>query len=83
VNPEDGDRFAQAFLRAAQSGDTADLRKLLAVEAVMQSDGGGVKLAAVHAIEGPTRSRTSLSAFSANLTSSAWSGPAGSTACQV
>ena len=51
MNPEDGDRFAHAFLKAAQSGDTANLRKLLAAEAVRQSDGGGVKLAAVHAIE--------------------------------
>lgn len=53
MDPEDGDGFAHAFLKAAQSGDTADLRKLLAAaEAVMQSDGGGVKLAAVHAMEG-------------------------------
>ncbi|MCD6073580.1 MAG: polymerase sigma factor SigJ [Rhodospirillales bacterium] len=52
VTPEDGDRFANAFLKASQSGDTSDLRSLLAADAVMQSDGGGVKLAAVHAIEG-------------------------------
>jgi RNA polymerase sigma-70 factor (ECF subfamily) len=52
VSPEDSDRFANAFLKASQSGDTSDLRSLLAADAVMQSDGGGVKLAAVHAIEG-------------------------------
>jgi RNA polymerase sigma-70 factor (ECF subfamily) len=52
VSPEDSDRFANAFLKASQSGDTSDLRSVLAADAVMQSDGGGVKLAAVHAIEG-------------------------------
>ena len=52
VSPEDGDRFANAFLKAAQSGNTADLRSLLAADAVMQSDGGGVKMAAIHAIVG-------------------------------
>jgi RNA polymerase sigma-70 factor (ECF subfamily) len=52
VSPEDGDRFASAFLKAAQSGDTTDLRSLLAADAVMHSDGGGVKLAAIHAVVG-------------------------------
>lgn len=52
VSPEDGDRFASAFLEAAQSGNTADLRSLLAADAVMQSDGGGVKMAAIHDIVG-------------------------------
>jgi RNA polymerase sigma-70 factor (ECF subfamily) len=52
VSPEDGDRFAHAFLKAAQSGDTADLRSLLAADAMMHSDGGGVKTAAIYAIVG-------------------------------
>ncbi len=52
VSAEDGDRFASAFLKAAQSGNTADLRSLLAADAVMQSDGGGIKMAAIYAVKG-------------------------------
>jgi len=55
VSPEDGARFIDAFLKASQSGDTAELRSLLSEEAVMHNDGGGVKLAALNAIVGASK----------------------------
>ena len=55
VSAEEGNRFTAAFLKAMQSGDTADLRGILAADAVLHSDGGGVRAAALNIIEGPDR----------------------------
>jgi RNA polymerase sigma-70 factor (ECF subfamily) len=55
VNEEDGSRFTQAFLKAAQNGDTGDLRGLLAHDVVMHNDGGGRKIAALNLIVGADR----------------------------
>jgi RNA polymerase sigma-70 factor (ECF subfamily) len=52
VSAEDGDSFTHAFLRASESGDTADLRSLLADDAVMHSDGGGIRIAAINRVAG-------------------------------
>ena len=55
VSPEDGTRFTRAFLKATQSGDTGDLRGLLAQDVVLHSDGGGRKIAALNLIVGADR----------------------------
>jgi len=55
VSSEDGDRFTHAFLKASQSGDTADLRSLLAEDAVLHSDGGGIRIAAINLVAGADR----------------------------
>ena len=55
VSEAEGDRFTHAFLKASQSGDTRDLRSLLAADAVLHSDGGGIKIAALNLIVGADR----------------------------
>jgi RNA polymerase sigma-70 factor, ECF subfamily len=49
---EQGERLAAAFAAAAQNGDTATLTKLLAQDAVLYSDGGGKRVAALNPIYG-------------------------------
>ncbi len=52
VDPDEGARIASAFLDAARTGDAAGLSRLLAEDAVLQSDGGGKRLAALAPIVG-------------------------------
>jgi RNA polymerase sigma-70 factor (ECF subfamily) len=52
VSPEEGARVADAFVEAARSGDAAALTRLLAEDAVLHSDGGGKRLAALRPIFG-------------------------------
>jgi len=47
TSQEEGRRLAAAFNQAAQLGDTATLMKLLAADAVLYSDGGGKRAAAL------------------------------------
>jgi RNA polymerase sigma-70 factor, ECF subfamily len=49
---EEGDRLAAAFRRAAETGDVATLTKLLAADAVLYTDGGGKRVAALNPIYG-------------------------------
>lgn len=52
VPPDNGARVAEAFLAASRSGDLEKLANLLAEDAVMHTDGGGRKRAALNAICG-------------------------------
>ena len=52
VSADDGVRMAEAFLDAARTGDAAGLARLLAADAVMHTDGGGKRLAALNPIFG-------------------------------
>jgi len=52
VSAAEGERMAQAFRAAAASGDAAALAHLLAEDAVLYSDGGGKRLAALNPIRG-------------------------------
>jgi RNA polymerase sigma-70 factor (ECF subfamily) len=49
---EEGHRLTAAFAAAVQSGDAAMLTKLLAEDAVLYSDGGGKRAAALNPIRG-------------------------------
>jgi RNA polymerase sigma-70 factor, ECF subfamily len=49
---EEGHRLAAAFRKAAESGDIQALTQLLAGDAVLYSDGGGKRLAALNPIYG-------------------------------
>jgi RNA polymerase sigma-70 factor (ECF subfamily) len=49
---DEASRLAAAFRAAMRSGDTAALRRLLADDAVLHSDGGGKKAAALNPIRG-------------------------------
>ena len=49
---EEGRRLAAAFALAVQSGDTVTLMKLLAEDAVLYTDGGGKRVAALNPIFG-------------------------------
>ncbi len=51
----EGERLAEAFLRAAQSGDLAGLTRVLAPDAVLHSDSGGKVRAARRHIVGADR----------------------------
>jgi RNA polymerase sigma-70 factor (ECF subfamily) len=55
VHPEDGQPMADAFLAASRSGDTAQLQHLLAADARLMTDGGGLKTAALNPILGAER----------------------------
>lgn len=55
VEREEGERIAQAFFTASQSGDTDTLRAMLAEDVVLQSDGGGKVLAFLKPISGLDR----------------------------
>jgi RNA polymerase sigma-70 factor, ECF subfamily len=49
---EEGVRLAEAFRGAAKSGDASAMAQLLAADAVLYSDGGGKRLAALNPIYG-------------------------------
>jgi RNA polymerase sigma-70 factor, ECF subfamily len=53
VSQEEAARLAQAFMAAAASGDMAALSALLAQDAVLISDGGGLRKAALRPMIGP------------------------------
>jgi RNA polymerase sigma-70 factor (ECF subfamily) len=55
VTPDEGDRIAQAFFTASNSGDVTALKALLAEKVVIQSDGGGKVLAFRNPIVGIER----------------------------
>ena len=55
MSEEQRQRLASAFLAAAVSGDVDQIRDLLAADAVMYSDGGGVVTAARKPIYGAAR----------------------------
>jgi len=55
VEPAEGRRIAEAFRQAAVSGDAAALSRLLAKDAVMTTDGGGKRIAALNPIHGSDR----------------------------
>jgi RNA polymerase sigma-70 factor, ECF subfamily len=52
VDEEERERLANAFLLAAISGDVAQIRELLAADAIMYTDGGGIVTAARKPIYG-------------------------------
>jgi RNA polymerase sigma-70 factor (ECF subfamily) len=52
VNEEERERLANAFLAASVSGDVEQIRALLAADAIMYTDGGGVVTAARKPIYG-------------------------------
>ncbi|WP_406701232.1 sigma-70 family RNA polymerase sigma factor [Singulisphaera sp. Ch08] len=52
VPPETGARLAEAFLTATRSGDADTLTRMLAEDAVLSSDGGGKRTAALRPIFG-------------------------------
>ena len=52
---EDGHRLAAAFQAAMTSGDTQAFARILATEAVLYSDGGGKRAAALNPIRGAER----------------------------
>ncbi len=52
ASQEEGQKLAKAFHRAAEMGDTKALLTLLAKDAVLYSDGGGKKQAALNPIHG-------------------------------
>jgi RNA polymerase sigma-70 factor, ECF subfamily len=55
VSEEERERLATAFLAAAVSGDVDQIRELLAADAIMYTDGGGVVTAARKPIYGADR----------------------------
>lgn len=55
ASPEDGRRLAAAFQAATASGDTQTLARILAHDAVLYSDGGGKRAAALNPIRGADR----------------------------
>jgi RNA polymerase sigma-70 factor, ECF subfamily len=52
TSPEEGRRLAAAFRQAAEAGDAQALTQLLAEDAVLYTDGGGKRLAALNPIRG-------------------------------
>jgi RNA polymerase sigma-70 factor (ECF subfamily) len=64
VPPEEGARIAAAFRAAVDSGDASALARLLAEEAVLRTDGGGV----VTAARNPVLGRDRIARFFAGLT---------------
>jgi RNA polymerase sigma-70 factor, ECF subfamily len=52
ASPEEGHRLAAAFREATDSGDVAALAQLLAEDAVLYTDGGGKRVAALNPIYG-------------------------------
>ncbi|WP_144183515.1 sigma-70 family RNA polymerase sigma factor [Elioraea rosea] len=55
VTSAEAERIARAFLTATQTGDETVLRELLTEDAVLHTDGGGIRLAALNPIEGADR----------------------------
>lgn len=56
VSPEQGATIAEAFFEASRSGDLEALQRLLAEDAVVITDGGGIKPAALRPILGRSKS---------------------------
>lgn len=55
VTPEEGQRIAGAFRMAVETGDAAAFGRLLAEDAVLRTDGGGVVTAAINPVIGGDR----------------------------
>ncbi len=55
ADPAEGTRLAVAFMLAAQTGDVKALTALLAEDATLHSDGGGLRIAALNLIHGADR----------------------------
>ena len=55
VAPEDETRLLTAFLQASAAGDAAGIQQLLAADAVLYSDGGGKRRAALKPLRGPEK----------------------------
>ncbi|KAA2212693.1 sigma-70 family RNA polymerase sigma factor [Teichococcus oryzae] len=55
VTDAEAERVARAFLAASRKGDMAALRGLLAADAVLHTDGGGIRPAALNPIRGAER----------------------------
>lgn len=55
VTPEEGQRIAGAFRAAVETGDAAVFARLLAEDAVLRTDGGGVVTAAINPVVGRDR----------------------------
>ncbi|GGJ03123.1 sigma-70 family RNA polymerase sigma factor [Neoroseomonas lacus] len=55
VTPEEGQRIAGAFRAAMDTGDAAAFGRLLAEDAVLRTDGGGVVTAAINPVVGRDR----------------------------
>lgn len=55
VTPEEGQRIAGAFRAAVETGDAAVFGRLLAEDAVLRTDGGGVVTAAINPVVGRDR----------------------------
>ena len=55
VTPEEGQRIAGAFRAAVETGDAAAFGRLLAEDAVLRTDGGGVVTAAINPVVGRDR----------------------------
>jgi RNA polymerase sigma-70 factor (ECF subfamily) len=51
-SPDEGARLADAFRRAVRSGDLGAMTQLLAADAVLLTDGGGKRIAALNPIHG-------------------------------
>lgn len=64
VAREDGRKIAKAFFAASRSGDAGAIKALLAETAMLHTDGGGRKAAALNLIEGADK----ISRFYAGLT---------------
>lgn len=67
---DDQRRLLEAFLTAAQRGDTEQLEQLFAAEVISSTDGNGVKLAARIPVIGSTRVAKFVAAFSSHF----WTG---------
>lgn len=72
ISPGDQRRLLEAFLTAAQRGETAELERLFAADVVSYSDGNGAKLAARIPVIGAIRVAKFVSAFSSHF----WTGKA-------
>jgi RNA polymerase sigma-70 factor (ECF subfamily) len=70
VNKAEQERLLRAFLAAAQQGELSELERLLSLDAVSTSDGGG----AVRAALVPIRSRAKVAKFIASFASHWWAG---------
>jgi RNA polymerase sigma-70 factor, ECF subfamily len=55
ASPEEGRRLAAAFQAAAATADTQAIARLLADDAVLYTDGGGKRVAALNPIRGPDK----------------------------
>jgi len=70
VRKAEQERLLRAFLAAARQGELSELERLLGLDAVSTSDGGG----AVRAALAPIRGRTKVAKFIASFASHWWTG---------